>query len=117
MLVGYILGRTNALGPHGTKVLSTLTFLVGLPSPMFSMIATRHITDVLSETGLISVATAAAMMVLFAIIGAIARWGVRRTTIGALATGIVNSTTICWAVPRTSRPSCCSSWPSSPPSR
>lgn len=94
MLVGYILGRTNALGPHGTKVLSTLTFLVGLPSLMFSMIATRHITDVLSETGLISVATAAAMMVLFAVIGAIARWGVRRTTIGALATGIVNSTNL-----------------------
>lgn len=94
MLVGYILGRTNALGPHGTKVLSALTFLVGLPSLMFSMIATRHITDVLSETGLISVASAAAMMALFAIIGAIARWGVRRTTIGALATGIVNSTNL-----------------------
>lgn len=94
MLVGYILGKTNALGPHGTKVLSTLTFLVGLPSLMFSMIATRHISDVLSETGLISVASAAAMMVLFAIIGAIARWGVRRTTIGALATGIVNSTNL-----------------------
>lgn len=94
MLVGYILGRTNALGPQGTKVLSTLTFLVGLPSLMFSMIATRHITDVLSETGSISVATAAAMMLLFAIIGAIARWGVRRTTIGALATGIVNSTNL-----------------------
>ncbi|MDF2051076.1 AEC family transporter, partial [Arthrobacter sp. Cr_A7] len=83
MLVGYILGKTNALGPHGTKVLSTLTFLVGLPSLMFSLIASRHISDVLSTTGLISVATAAAMMAVFAIIGAIARWGVRRTTIGA----------------------------------
>ena len=62
MLVGYILGRTNALGPQGTKVLSSLTFLVGLPSLMFSMIATRHITEVLSETGLISVLTATAMM-------------------------------------------------------
>ena len=94
MLVGYVLGRTNALGPHGTKVLSTLTFLVGLPSLMFSLIASRHISDVLSTTGLISVATAAAMMAVFAIIGAIARWGVRRTTIGALATGIVNSTNL-----------------------
>jgi malonate transporter and related proteins len=94
MLVGYILGKTNALGPHGTKVLSTLTFLVGLPSLMFSLIASRHISDVLSTTGLISVATAAAMMAVFAIIGAIAGWGVRRTTIGALATGIVNSTNL-----------------------
>jgi predicted permease len=94
MLVGYILGRTNALGPHGTKVLSSLTFLVGLPSLMFTLIASRHISDVLSTTGLISVSTAVAMMAVFAIIGAIARWGVRRTTIGALATGIVNSTNL-----------------------
>lgn len=94
LFVGYILGKTNALGPHGTKVLSTLTFLVGLPSLMFSMIATRHISDVLSTTGLISVATAAAMMATFAVIGAAARWGVRKTTIGALATGIVNSTNL-----------------------
>jgi predicted permease len=94
MLVGYILGRTNALGPQGTMVLSSLTFLVGLPSLMFSMIATRHITEVLSETGLISVLTATAMMAVFALVGALARWGVRRTTIGALATGIVNSTNL-----------------------
>lgn len=94
LVVGYILGRTNALGPHGTKVLSTLTFLVGLPSLMFSMIATRHIGDVLSQTGLISVVTAVAVMVLFAATGAIAKWGVRRTTIGALSTGIVNSTNL-----------------------
>lgn len=94
LLVGYILGRTNALGPHGTKVLSTLTFLVGLPSLMFSMIATRHISDILSQTGLISVVTAVAVMALFAVSGAIGRWGVRRTTIGALSTGIVNSTNL-----------------------
>ncbi|MFF2346655.1 AEC family transporter [Pseudarthrobacter sp. NPDC058119] len=94
LLVGYILGRTSALGPHGTKVLSTLTFLVGLPSLMFSMIATRHISDVLSQTGLISVVTAVAVMALFAVIGALARWGIRRITIGALSTGIVNSTNL-----------------------
>ncbi|MHC6594622.1 AEC family transporter [Arthrobacter sp. C152] len=94
MLAGYILGRTKALGPHGTKVLSTLTFLVGLPSLMFSMIATRHIGDVLSQTGLISVVTALAVMALFAATGAVAGWGVRRSTIGALSTGIVNSTNL-----------------------
>ncbi len=94
LLVGYVLGKTNALGPQGTKVLSTLTFLVGLPSLMFSMIASRHISEILSPTGLISVVTAAAVMLLFAIVGAIGRWGVRRTTIGALATGIVNSTNL-----------------------
>jgi malonate transporter len=94
LLVGYVLGRTNALGPHGTKVLSTLTFLVGLPSLMFSMIASRHISEVLSQTGLISVVTAVAVMLIFAVAGAIGRWGVRRTTIGALATGIVNSTNL-----------------------
>ena len=94
MLVGYVLARTNALGPHGTKVLSTLTFMVGLPSLMFSTIASRHVSEVLSETGLISVVTALAVMALFTATGAIARWGVRRTTIGALSTGIVNSTNL-----------------------
>lgn len=94
MLVGYVLARMNALGPHGTKVLSSLTFLVGLPSLMFSMIASRHISDVLSQTGFISVVTALAVMALFAITGLIAGWGVRRTTIGALSTGIVNSTNL-----------------------
>jgi malonate transporter len=94
LLVGYILGKTNALGPHGTKVLSTLTFMVGLPSLMFTMIASRHISEILSQTGLISVLSATAVMLLFAIAGTIGRWGVRRTTIGALATGIVNSTNL-----------------------
>lgn len=94
LLVGYILARTNALGPHGTKVLSTLTFMVGLPSLMFSTIASRHISEILSQTGLISVVTALCVMALFALSGAIGRWGVRRTTIGALATGIVNSTNL-----------------------
>lgn len=94
LLVGYILARTNALGPHGTKVLSTLTFMVGLPSLMFSTIASRHISEILSQTGLISVVTALCVMALFALSGAIGRWGVRRTTVGALATGIVNSTNL-----------------------
>jgi malonate transporter and related proteins len=94
LLVGYILARTNALGPHGTKVLSTLTFMVGLPSLMFSTIASRHISEVLSQTGLISVVTALCVMALFALSGAVGRWGVRRTTVGALATGIVNSTNL-----------------------
>lgn len=94
LLIGYLLARTNALGPHGTKVLSTLTFMVGLPSLMFSIIATRHISEVLSQTGLIALITAVSVMALFAITGAICRWGVRRTTIGALATGIVNSTNL-----------------------
>jgi predicted permease len=94
LLIGYILGRTKALGPQGSKVLSTLTFMVGLPCLMFSAIASRHISDVLSSTGLISVATAVAVMLVFTVAGAIGRWGVRRTTIGALSVGIVNSTNL-----------------------
>ena len=94
LLIGYILGRTKALGPQGSKVLSTLTFMVGLPCLMFSAIASRHISDVLSSTGLISVVTAVAVMLVFTIAGAIGRWGVRRTTIGALSVGIVNSTNL-----------------------
>ncbi|MFJ6535835.1 AEC family transporter [Paenarthrobacter sp. NPDC091711] len=94
LLIGYILGRTKVLGPEGSKVLSTLTFMVGLPCLMFSAIASKHINEVLSATGLISVVTAAAVMLVFTVAGTIARWGVRRTTIGALSVGIVNSTNL-----------------------
>jgi predicted permease len=94
LLAGYLLARYNVLGKQGTKVLSALSFTVGLPSLMFSMIATRHITEVLSATGLISVVTAIACMTIFATAGALRRWGIRRTVIGALSTGIVNSTNL-----------------------
>lgn len=94
LLAGYLLGRFRVLGPEGTKVLSTLSFSVGLPSLMFSMIATRHITDILTPTGLISIGTAVAVMVIFAGVGAVRRWGIHRTTVGALASGLVNSTNL-----------------------
>jgi malonate transporter len=94
LLVGYTLSRSKALGPVEARTLSTLTFMVGLPSLMFSMIATSHISEVLSTSGLISVLSALIVMAIFIITGTLARWGVRRTTIGALATGIVNSTNL-----------------------
>jgi malonate transporter len=94
LFAGYLLARYNVLGPQGTKVLSALSFTVGLPSLMFSMIATRHVTEVLSATGLISVITAVACMLIFVAVGALRRWGTRRTVIGALTTGIVNSTNL-----------------------
>lgn len=94
LLAGYLLGRFRVLGPEGTRVLSVLSFSVGLPSLMFSMIATRHISDILTPTGLISMTTALVVMVIFAGVGAMCRWGVSRTTVGALASGLVNSTNL-----------------------
>jgi malonate transporter len=94
VLIGYVLARTKTLGPAETKALSTLTFTVGLPSLMFSMLGTSHVSDVLNSTALVSVLSALAVMSLFIVTGLAAQWGVRRTTIGALATGIVNSTNL-----------------------
>ena len=94
LLAGYLLGRFRILGHEGARVLSALSFSVGLPSLMFSMIATRHITEILTPTGLISMGTAVAVMVIFAGVGAVRRWGVHRTTLGALASGLVNSTNL-----------------------
>ncbi|WRH26318.1 AEC family transporter [Arthrobacter sp. JZ12] len=93
MLVGYILGRSNALGPNGTKVLSTLSFMVGLPSLMFSLLVTTSVSETLSTTGLIAALTATACMLVYAVVGAICGWG-REAIIGALTTGIVNSTNL-----------------------
>jgi malonate transporter len=94
LLAGYLLGRFRVLGPEATRVLSALSFSIGLPSLMFSMIVTRHITDIMTTTGLISMGTAVGVMIIFAGAGAVCRWGVRRTTMGALAAGLVNSSNL-----------------------
>ena len=94
LLVGYLLARFNVLGPTGSHVLSSLSFNVGLPSLMFATIATNAIEDVFNPTALVSIVGAVVVMAIFATVGAIRRWGGRRTTMGALSTGLLNATNL-----------------------
>ena len=48
--VGYVLGRTEALGPGAVMVLSRLVFFVCTPALLFSSLAKADLADVFSTT-------------------------------------------------------------------
>ena len=89
--VGYVLARTGSLGPHAATVLSRVSFSVASPALLFETLAAADLSAVFSPT-LVVVSTAALLAAaLFVAVGAVRRWGVGRTTIGALSASQANS--------------------------
>lgn len=95
ILVGWILGRIDLLGPHARQVLSSLTFFVLSPFLLFAVLAQADVKMLFSAMLPVSAIAAIAMFVVYA---AIARLVWRRspgdTLIGALSAGQVNSNNI-----------------------
>jgi predicted permease len=92
--IGFVLARFEILDEKAQDALSRLAFSVGLPALMFSTIATSHVSAVFSSAALVSFLSAIAVMVVYLIVAAIARWGVARSVVGALASGYVNSSNL-----------------------
>lgn len=95
IVVGYIIGRVDLLGPHARHVLSRLTFYVLSPFLLFTVLSQADISTLFSA--LLPVSTIAAAV----IIGAqllLSRFVWRRSvadaTISALSAGQVNSNNI-----------------------
>jgi hypothetical protein len=90
--VGYVLGRTEALGPGAVMVLSRLVFFVCTPALLFSSLAKADLADVFSTTLVVAGGSA---LVVGAIYFALARLLLRRAipeaVIGALSASYVNS--------------------------
>jgi predicted permease len=90
--VGYVLGRTEALGPGAVMVLSRLVFFVCTPALLFSSLAKADLADVFSTTLVVAGGSA---FVVGAIYFALARLLLRRpipeAVIGALSASYVNS--------------------------
>ncbi|MGM7678597.1 AEC family transporter [Microbacterium sp. A94] len=95
VMVGYVLGRTNLLGPHAGRVLTRLTFYVLAPFLLFVVLSQAD-TQLLFSS-LLPVSAVAAIFVV-AVYLAVAKLVWRRpageAVIGALATGFVNSNNI-----------------------
>lgn len=89
--VGYGVGRRGVLGPAGQEVLSRASFLVATPALLFLTLARAELSVVLSPVLVVTSAAAVAAVGVFAAVGAVRGWGLGRTTIGALAAGMVNS--------------------------
>jgi predicted permease len=95
ILVGYIIGRTGLLGPHGRYVLSRLTFYVLSPFLLFVVLSQADVHTLFSA--LLPVSAIAAVVVI-AVQGLLSRLVWRRSTaetvVAALSAGQVNSNNI-----------------------
>jgi hypothetical protein len=89
--VGYLLGRRGSLGEQGREVLTALAFTVAGPALLFTTLAKADLSVLFSARLLVTALSTAAACGVFVAVGALRHWGVGRTTIGALASGYVNS--------------------------
>ncbi|MGW1728484.1 AEC family transporter [Streptomyces sp. NPDC002306] len=89
--VGYLLGRGGHLGEHGREVLTKLAFHVASPALLFTMLARADLSVIFSSRLLVTAMSTAAAAGVFVAVGVLRRWGVGRTTIGALCSSYVNS--------------------------
>ncbi|KMS84219.1 MULTISPECIES: AEC family transporter [Streptomyces] len=89
--VGYVLGRRGTLGGQGGEVLTRLAFTVAGPALLFTTLARADLSVLFSGRLLVTALSTAVVAGVFVAVGAVRRWGVGRTTIGALCSGYVNS--------------------------
>ena len=90
--VGYVVGRTGVLGPHGRHVLNRLTFFVASPALLFTTISNSDPSAVLGP--MLWVATLSAFIIAGLYLVITWRW-LRRDRaeqlVGAMSAGLVNS--------------------------
>ncbi|MFJ9663781.1 AEC family transporter [Streptomyces sp. NPDC101219] len=89
--VGYLIGRRGYLGPQGVEVLTRLAFRVASPALLFTILADADLSVVFSSRLLVTALSAVGVAGVFVAVGVARRWGVARTTIGALCSGYVNA--------------------------
>ncbi|KAA0935422.1 AEC family transporter [Streptomyces apricus] len=89
--VGYLIGRRGYLGDNGREVLTKLAFHVATPALLFTTLARADLSVILSDRLLVTAVSTFAVAGVFVAVGAARRWGVGRTTIGALCSSYVNA--------------------------
>ncbi|MEY9993797.1 malonate transporter [Streptomyces sp. V4I8] len=89
--VGYVIGLRGHLGAHGREVLTKLAFHVASPALLFTTLAQTDLAVIFSSRLLVTALSTAAAAGVFVAVGVVRRWGVGRTTIGALCSSYVNS--------------------------
>jgi predicted permease len=95
IVVGYVIGRIDLLGPHARHVLSRLTFYVLSPFLLFTVLSQADISTLFSA--LLPVSTIAAVVIIglqWLLSRFVWRRGAADATISALSAGQVNSNNI-----------------------
>ncbi|WP_026122311.1 AEC family transporter [Nocardiopsis halotolerans] len=91
VVIGYMLGRLDLLGPGARNVLTRLAFYVASPALLFTILADVDLSVLVSGPILVSVLGVAAVALAFVVFGLVRRCGVSRTTVGALSSSYVNA--------------------------
>lgn len=91
VVTGYVLGRRGSLGEHGRDVLTGLAFQVASPALLFSTLARADLSVLVSVPMLVTALSTFVVAGTFIAVGAVRRWSVGRTTIGALCASYVNA--------------------------
>lgn len=89
--VGYVLGRTELLGPAGPMVLTRLAFWVASPALMFHTVAEADLGVIVAEPLIATGGSVVVVAVIFALAGLWRRWSVSYTTLGVLCASLVNA--------------------------
>ena len=91
VVIGYMLGRVPVLGPNAKDVLTKLAFYVASPALLFTILADTDLSILLSGSVVVTVLSVVTVATVFAVVAAVRRWGVGRTTVGTLASSYVNA--------------------------
>ncbi|KAK1184784.1 AEC family transporter [Streptomyces sp. NBS 14/10] len=91
VVTGYVLGRRGSLGEHGRDVLTAVAFQVASPALLFSTLSRANLSVLLSVPMLVTGLSTVVVAGTFIAVGAVRRWSVGRTTIGALCASYVNA--------------------------
>ncbi|ADI04025.1 MULTISPECIES: AEC family transporter [Streptomyces] len=91
VVTGYVLGRRGSLGEHGRDVLTAVAFQIASPALLFSTLARADLSVLLSVPMLVTALSTFVVAGTFIAVGAVRRWSVGRTTIGALCASYVNA--------------------------
>lgn len=89
--VGYLVGRLGFLGPQGQVVLTKLAFNVASPALLFTTLAGADLSVMVSVPLVVTAISTFVVAGAFVAVGAVRRWGVGPTTIGALCASYVNA--------------------------
>lgn len=89
--VGVIMGFTEWLGKGGRTALTKLAFYVATPALMFTIMYEADLGILVSGQFLVTAVGMVIIALLYTVFGAIGRWGVGPTTIGAMSASFVNS--------------------------
>ena len=91
IVVAYLLGRSDVLGPAAVQVLSRLAFFVASPALLFVTLAHADVGAVFFEALLVTAVTSSVACLLYLPVGLLRRRPPGETAVGAMASGYVNA--------------------------